>query len=160
MEESHKELQLLSTPHTAPSSSARPPYSSRKIRSTDRFQGPSTLDLQLSISVSPFEPPSESVLIRKVNQKSISSRVEALKWHAAEQIRLAAMEEAYAERLREHTRKEMELAQSEFARARSLWERAREEVERAEKMKETATQRLDSTSMEITCQSCRQMFQS
>ncbi|KAL2515111.1 protein indeterminate-domain 16-like [Forsythia ovata] len=163
MEESHKELELFSTPYTAPSSSARPPDSSRKLRSTDRFQGPSSLDLQLSISVSdPFKPTSDSVLIRKVkecsNHKSISSRVEALKWHAAEQIRVAAMEKAYAERVRELTRREMELAQSEFARARTMWERTREEVERVEKMKEMATPQIDSTSMDITCQSCREMF--
>ncbi|KAL2492263.1 C2H2-like zinc finger protein [Abeliophyllum distichum] len=164
MEESHQEVQLLfSNPHsTAPSSSARPPDSSRKHLSTDCFQGPSSLDLQLSISVSPFKQTSDSVLIRKVkecsNEKLISSRVEALKWHAAEQIRVAAMEKAYAERVRELTRREMELAQSEFACARSLWERTREEVERVEKMKEMATPQIDSTSMDITCQSCREMF--
>ncbi|PON72136.1 SHOOT GRAVITROPISM-like protein [Trema orientale] len=100
--------------------------------------------------------------------------VEALKWQAAEQIRLAAMEKAYAERVRELTRREMELAHSEFARARHMWERAREEVEKAERMKESATttsshHQMDTNSnnsnssssttcMEITCQSCRQRF--
>lgn len=52
----------------------------------------------------------------------------------------------------------MELAQSEFARARHMWERAHEEVEKAEKMKEKAMRRIDSTCMEITCQACRQRF--
>lgn len=94
--------------------------------------------------------------------------VEALKWQAAEQIRLAAMEKAYAERVRELTRREMELAQSEFARARHMWQRAREEVEKAERMKKKATttttsSQMDNSSspptcMEITCQSCRQRF--
>lgn len=84
--------------------------------------------------------------------------MEALKWQAAEQIRLAAIEKAYAERVRELTRREMELAQSEFTRARQMWERAREEVEKAERMKERATRQIDSTCMEITCQSCRQRF--
>ncbi|PON77300.1 SHOOT GRAVITROPISM-like protein [Parasponia andersonii] len=99
--------------------------------------------------------------------------VEALKWQAAEQIRLAAMEKAYAERVRELTRREMELAQSEFARARHMWETAREEVEKAERLKERATttsshqmhtnsnnsnSSSSTTCMEITCQSCRQRF--
>lgn len=68
------------------------------------------------------------------------------------------MEKAYAERVRELTRREMEIAQSEFARAHAMWERAREEVDKAEKMKERATRRIDSTCMEITCLSCRQKF--
>lgn len=144
-------MQLLSystsTPH-ASSSSFPPPWPARAFGpSTSSSLGPS-LDLQLSISVSPLKPPSD-------NYKSGSgSGVEALKWEAAEQIRLAAMEKAYAEHMMELTRREMELAQSEFLRARTLWERAREEVERAEKMRERAT----SACMEITCLSCRQRF--
>ncbi|PSR96770.1 Protein SHOOT GRAVITROPISM like [Actinidia chinensis var. chinensis] len=136
MEEAMKELQLL------PSSSAnhppRPLDSSVKFRSTgvDTFCGPS-LDLQLSAD---------------------SRGVEAMKWQAAEQIHLATVEKAYAEHVRELSRREMELAQSEFVRARHMWERAREEVDKAERMKERATHGINSTSMEITCQSCRQKF--
>ncbi|KAG8379426.1 hypothetical protein BUALT_Bualt07G0087200 [Buddleja alternifolia] len=157
MEEDHREMQQFSHP-----SSSHPPL----WPSMDHFEAPS-LDLQLSISVTPvLNPPSDNcVLIRKFKKYNIndskrdnSSCVDALKWQAAEQIRLAAMEKAYAERVRELTRREMELAQSEFARARCMWERAREEVERAERMKARATRRIDSTCMEITCQSCRQKF--
>ncbi|XP_050221042.1 zinc finger protein SHOOT GRAVITROPISM 5 [Mercurialis annua] len=161
-EDNQKELQLL--PSQKPSSSysysrmtsSRPPDSSVRYRSsatvTDhhhhhQFGGPS-LDLQLSISLSPIQPQS----------KSDTGCVEALKWQAAEQIRLAAIEKAYAERVRELTRREMEMAQSEFARARQMWQRAREEVAKAERMKEKATRQMDSTCMEITCQSCRQRF--
>ncbi|XP_057767510.1 zinc finger protein SHOOT GRAVITROPISM 5-like [Salvia miltiorrhiza] len=136
MDQDHQEMQLLSShPHPSP------------------WAGPS-LDLQLSISVAgPFKPPSAA---------SVRSSVEALKWEAAEQIRLAAMEKAYAEHMMELTRREMEVAQSEFLRARSLWERAREEVERAERMREraaaTATATATSACMEITCLSCRHKF--
>ncbi|KAI3463627.1 hypothetical protein Pfo_020290 [Paulownia fortunei] len=153
MEEDHQEMQLLSfttTPqYAAPASSSHLPpswpsdSSARFGSSMDHFQGPS-LDLQLSISVTPFKPPSDCILYNEV--KIDSSYVEALKWQAAEQIRLAAMEKAYAERVMELTRREMELAQSEF------------EVERAENMKERATRKTDSTCMEITCLSCRQKF--
>lgn len=168
-EEDQKELQLLPAPHSVPSSSrmsSRPSDSSSSLRYRSRvsdhsFEGPA-LDLQLSISLTPIRPSSDCVLAGPIcsydDGKSETSCVEAMKWQAAEQIRLAAIERAYAERVRELTRREMELAQSEFSRARHMWERAREEVEKAERMKERATRRIDSTCMEITCQSCRQRF--
>ncbi|KAM1981582.1 hypothetical protein ACFX15_038057 [Malus domestica] len=162
-----KELQLLPSPHLMTS---RPSGSSiRYHRSKSAVQeGPnnSQLDLQLSISVRPAKPSSSDHYVFSnpntsefdaLNPKA-AGRAESLKWQAAEQIRLAAMEKAYAERVRELTRREMELAQSEFARARHMWERAREEVEKAERMKEKAMLQMDSTCMEITCQSCRQRF--
>ncbi|KAL3512570.1 hypothetical protein ACH5RR_025287 [Cinchona calisaya] len=160
MEEHKKELQLLPSPHTTPSSSSNPSSwpsdSTINLRSTtDPFEGPS-LDLQLSIS---FRTIRAGKGKEYNDMKSDAACVEALKWQAAEQIRLAAMEKAYAERVREMSRREMELAQTEFARARNMWERAREEVDKAEKLKERATRKMDSTCMEITCQSCRQKFQ-
>ncbi|XP_027337623.1 zinc finger protein SHOOT GRAVITROPISM 5 isoform X2 [Abrus precatorius] len=139
-DEVNRELDLL-PPSRSDSSLLR----LRSSSSTSECGGAPSLDLQLSISVRP-----PAVLM--------CDSVEALKWQAAEQIRLAAMEKAYAERVRELTRREMEMAQSEFARARQMWERAREEVERAERMKERATRQVDSTCMEITCHSCRQRF--
>ncbi|KAJ6888904.1 hypothetical protein NC652_029869 [Populus alba x Populus x berolinensis] len=112
------------------------------------------LPSQLSIAASSSS--SSLMSSRPIDAKTDTSCVETLKWQAAEQIKLAAIEKAYAERVRELTRREMELAQSEFAKARHMWQRAREEVEKAESMKEKATRKIDSTCMEITCQSCRQ----
>lgn len=157
MEEDHhqKELQLLPTRHPTASSSS-------KYRSMVSDMVAPSLDLQLSISVRPIhhhqihQPTVLSGQICDVGDET--SCIDALKWQAAEQIRLAAIERAYAERVRELTKREMELAQSEFTRAKQMWERAREEVEKAERMKERATRRIDSTCMEITCQSCRQRF--
>lgn len=159
-EDQQQELQLLPAPHNISSSSHIPrwppesPSPSMKYRSKDHHHDPyevPSLDLQLSISVRPFRPPPSI---------SDSGCVEALKWQAAEQIRLAALEKAYAERVRELTRREMEIAQSEFSRARHMWERAREEVDKAEKLKERATRRINPTCMEVTCQACRQKFRS
>ncbi|OAY30684.1 hypothetical protein MANES_14G051200v8 [Manihot esculenta] len=133
-EDGQKELQLLPSQHSLAASSSS----------------------SCSYSHMSFRPPDSSSL--SDGNKADASCVEALKWQAAEQIRLAAIEKAYAERVRELTRREMELAQSEFARARNMWQRAREEVEKAERMKEKATRQIDSTCMEITCQSCRQRF--
>ncbi|GLT49998.1 hypothetical protein SLA2020_235150 [Shorea laevis] len=153
-DDDQKELQLLPSPFSIESSSG-PPESSLKYRSTTAVDelGPS-LDLQLSISLEPMQPQQNCVISSSMR----ADAVEALKWQAAEQIRLAAIEKAYAERVRELTKREMELAQSEFSRARNMWQRVREEVEKAERMKEMATRQIDSTCMEITCQSCRQRF--
>ncbi|KAH7857264.1 hypothetical protein Vadar_010727 [Vaccinium darrowii] len=151
MENNQKELQLL------PSSSSSKSRSTGTHR-THQFDGP-PLDLQLSISLRPNRPPLDYGQMRWPQAASEGDRVEAMRWQAAEQIRLAAVEKAYAERVKEMTRREMELAQSEFARARHMWESAREGVERAERMKERAIQRVDdSVCMEITCQSCSQKF--
>ncbi|CAA2978737.1 uncharacterized protein LOC111373923 [Olea europaea var. sylvestris] len=166
MEDESKELQLLSSAQYSAASSSQalfwPSDSSTKFRSMDdHFEDPS-LDLQLSISVSPLKPAADRVRRRKVkdykDETLESNRVEALRWQAAEHARLAAMESAYAERVKELTRKEMEIAQSEFARARYMCERAREEVEKAEKMKAMACKQIDSTCREITCQCCRRKF--
>ncbi|KAL1333793.1 hypothetical protein HN51_062661 [Arachis hypogaea] len=153
-EQDNRELELLP--------SSRADSSLLRFRSTvsssSLAEVAPSVDLQLSISVG--RPTAAECVVR------MCEGVEALKWEAAEQIRLAAMEKAYAERVRELTRREMEMAQSEFARARQMWERAREEVESAERMKERATARLGSSSstsssssaLEITCHSCRQRF--
>ncbi|XP_076895165.1 protein indeterminate-domain 14-like [Bidens hawaiensis] len=136
-DDDHKELQLLPTKYSCDS-----PWPSDSIRY--RSDNAPSLDLQLSISLRPAD--------------SENGRLEAVKWHAEDQVRIATMEKAYAERVREMTRREMELAQSEFSRARHMWERAREDVARVEKLKERATRRIDSSCMEITCQACRQIF--
>ncbi|CAI9113117.1 OLC1v1013660C1 [Oldenlandia corymbosa var. corymbosa] len=169
MEEDHQELQLLPSPHTTnlPPSSSSPSKPStttwaasdstiklQSMKNLNPFvEGPS-LDLQLSISFRTIKNNRPKTKDHFINTNSKSNKndtsnnmmmvtmdgsVEALKWQAAEQIRLAAMEKAYAERVRELSRREMEMAQTEFARARSMWEKAREEVEKAEKLKERAT---------------------
>ncbi|KAI3759482.1 hypothetical protein L6452_07344 [Arctium lappa] len=170
MEDDQRELQLLPTPpHSRAAYSRGSPWRSDSMRyRSDNIQfpletaGPS-LDLQLSISLRPIQQPPDRCMLAdsfgcRDSKSDHNGRVEALKWQAADQIRIATMEKAYAERVREMTKREMELAQSEFSRARHMWERAREEVERVEKMKERATRRIDSTCMEITCQACRQKF--
>ncbi|KAK9104143.1 hypothetical protein Scep_020987 [Stephania cephalantha] len=162
--EDHRELQLLPNTASATRLAAwRSDTSGSSISKViESFEGPS-LDLQLSISLQPVTKGSSDCVLRRPFREFNDTKIdlnciEALKWQAAEQIRLAAVEKAYAEKVREMTRREMEMAQSEFARARYMWERAREEVEKAERLKEKATRQIDSTCMEITCQACRQSF--
>lgn len=165
MKEDPKEMQLLSCTATPPSSSPHDP--------TARFdpEAAPSVDLQLSMSLKPLKLRQGRYDYYNNNNNDCIRRAEALKWEAAEQIRLAETEKAYAERVMELTRREMELAQSEFLRARALWERAREEVERAGIMRERATTTTrrrrrsndnDSNSaicmVEITCLSCSHKF--
>ncbi|GAB2269686.1 hypothetical protein Dimus_004608 [Dionaea muscipula] len=166
-------LQLLPSPPPSSSAAAYPWFPAKPPPPTKQFkaappapapfdEGPSSLDLQLSIS---FEPIAGS-------SNNIMSHIRALKWQAAEQIRLAAMERAYAERVRELSCREMELAHAEFARARAMWERALDELANADKLINDnniiaiAKNKMDSSSstansascLEITCHSCRQTF--
>lgn len=115
---------------------------------------PTELDLSLSMSVGQSQPSPGSDAAES-NMRSIQE----LKRHAAEQIRLAAVEKAYVERVRELTRRELELAEKEFTRARMIWERARDDMEKVERMKVASSRRISSACIEITCQACRQRFQ-
>lgn len=184
-EDEHKELQLLPAAPTTtipgndtnypvrpvPSEPPPPPPSIiRYNHHSRRSPNLGVVDLQLSISVNnnnnnlivaeDDDDDDDDVAERERRRHRGKSGVAALRWEAAEQIRMAAVEKAYAERVREMTRREIETAQSEFARARHVWQRAREEVERAERMKERATAAAAAagTCMEITCHSCRQRF--
>ncbi|XP_042442945.1 protein indeterminate-domain 16-like [Zingiber officinale] len=95
----------------------------------------------------------------KEEPNSYAKKLQLLRQHIAEQIRLAAVEKAYIERTRELIRRELDLAKKEFARAKLVWEQAREEVEKAERLKEIATRRVSFTCLEITCHNCHQPFQ-
>lgn len=154
MEESEKrELQLLLPAATF----THEPHGAFKplVKTVDQKNSePTTLDLSLSMSIVPTRmiPPSNT------EAESNLRSVKVLKQHVAEQVRLAALERAYAERMRELTRRELELAEKEFTRARLVWERAREELEKVERMKMVATRRISSTCIEITCQACHQHF--
>ncbi|CAA0816549.1 Unknown protein [Striga hermonthica] len=159
MEEIHQEMELLSfTSATgAPPPPSPPPPSD--LPWFESFHRPS-LDLQLSISLTPIGPPQDNNDYNNKNNIDNDNReIETLKWEAAQQIRLAAVERAYAERVMEMARREMETARSEFVRARSLWERARDEVDKAQRMKERAFRASkESMCMEITCCCCSQKF--
>ena len=134
-----------------------PPPSSLTQVSYQAFNPPATLaDLDLSLSMSV----GKSQLSPNNDEAGSDKRsIQALRRHNAEQIRLAAVEEAYAERVRELARRELELADKEFSRARMVWDRAREDMEKVERMKVAASRRISSACIEITCQACRQRFQ-
>ncbi|URE24906.1 hypothetical protein MUK42_07362 [Musa troglodytarum] len=145
-EENRRELKLLLSPSTR-----LPSETPNSSKATDASDHP-LLDLTLSMSVGTLRPSPGA------ESQSCAQSLQVLRQQTAEQIRLAAAENAYAERMREVTRMEMELAEKEFARARLVWARAREEVKKVERMKEMATRRINSACLEITCHSCHQRF--
>ncbi|XP_020683585.1 zinc finger protein SHOOT GRAVITROPISM 5-like [Dendrobium catenatum] len=152
MEESEKrELQLLfnvAISNDDPANACKP-----FLMTKDQTEQPQ-LDLNLSMSIITPQMSASN------EADSNLQNVQVLKQHAAEQVRLAALERVYAERMRELARRELEQAEKEFARAKMIWERAREEVEKVESMKMIATRRISSACVEITCQNCRNHFQS
>ncbi|XP_042455351.1 protein indeterminate-domain 16-like [Zingiber officinale] len=109
------------------------------------------VDLNLSMGFSGLDSSDEESNLYTKRKKELHQQ-------AAEQIRVATAENAFAERMRELTRRELELAERDFARARAIWERAKEEMAKVERMKEIATKRINSTCLEITCHNCHQRF--
>ncbi|KAI4341341.1 hypothetical protein MLD38_026075 [Melastoma candidum] len=147
-----RELQLLPSPSSS-LSRACPESSIHRNSCND----PSSLDLQLSISLRP----SQGFPLNVATPSPGNGSAGVLKLQSAELIRVSAIEKAYTERVRELTRQEVGLAQTEFTCARHIWEKAREDLEKARRAKDRATRQVDSSStsgMEITCQSCRQRF--
>ncbi|KAH0463866.1 hypothetical protein IEQ34_006652 [Dendrobium chrysotoxum] len=152
MEESEKrELQLL---FNVAISNDDPTIAYKPFLMTKDQTDQPQLDLNLSMSIITPQMTASNEADSNLKNEQV------MKQHAAEQVRLAALERVYAERMRELARRELEQAEKEFARAKMIWERAREEVEKVESMKMIATRRISSTCVEITCQNCRQHFQS
>ncbi|KMZ68941.1 C2H2-like zinc fingerprotein [Zostera marina] len=78
-----------------------------------------------------------------------------------EQVRLAGIENVYAEKVRELARREMKMAEEDFTRAKMVLEIARQEVQNVERMKEmSVVRKISPTSAVITCRNCHQFFTS
>lgn len=89
-----------------------------------------------------------------------SMEVGWLKESASEELKLAMAEKAYAEEARREAKREIEMAEVEFGRAKRIRKEAKEELEKAEALKKQAMMKMSSTLLQITCQACKQQFQS
>ncbi|KAK4280627.1 hypothetical protein QN277_012229 [Acacia crassicarpa] len=69
------------------------------------------------------------------------------------------VEKAYAEERRKEAKRQMEAAEQEFANARRLRQQAQAELDKAYALKEQAIKQINSTMLQITCHSCKQLFQ-
>ncbi|KAK6153882.1 hypothetical protein DH2020_013521 [Rehmannia glutinosa] len=82
-----------------------------------------------------------------------------LKEEAQEHLRIAMAEKAYAEEARRQAKRQIEVAEQELTDAKLLRRRAQAELEKAQALKEHAVKQINSTMLEITCHSCKHMFQ-
>lgn len=81
-----------------------------------------------------------------------------MKEQAREQLRLAMVEKTFAEDARRQARRQIEMAEQEFANAKRIRHQAQSELDRSLALKEQATKQVNSTILQITCQTCKQMF--
>ncbi|KAI4357392.1 hypothetical protein L6164_001343 [Bauhinia variegata] len=86
--------------------------------------------------------------------------VARLKEFTSEELKLAMAEKAYAEEARREAKRQIEIAEVEFANAKRIRKQAQAELEKAEALKIQATKKMSSTLMQVTCQVCKQQFQS
>ncbi|XP_027342578.1 zinc finger protein SHOOT GRAVITROPISM 5-like [Abrus precatorius] len=96
---------------------------------------------------------------RNVNDYS-TLEVARLKEFAGEELKLAMAEKAYAEEARREAKRQIEMAELEFENAKSIRKQAQAELSKAEDLRKQAIKKISSTVMEITCQTCKQHFQS
>ncbi|GLT96814.1 hypothetical protein SLE2022_144120 [Rubroshorea leprosula] len=87
--------------------------------------------------------------------------LEALRFKefAGEQLKLAMAEKSYAEEARREAKRQIEMAELEFESAKRIRQQAQAELEKAHFLKEQATKKISATIMQITCQACKQQFQ-
>ena len=86
--------------------------------------------------------------------------VARLKEFAGEELKLAMAEKAYAEEARREAKRQIEIAEHEFENAKRIRKQAQAELGKAEALRKQAVKKMSSTVMEITCQACKQQFQS
>ncbi|KAF8098148.1 hypothetical protein N665_0272s0016 [Sinapis alba] len=103
-----------------------------------------SLQLQLSIGMAKTSPN----LLKRNENEEMSLALER------------AYEEARrADEMREDARRQIEMAEMDFEKARNIRKEAKAELEKAQFVREEAMKRINATMLEITCRSCKQLFQ-
>ena len=83
-----------------------------------------------------------------------------LKEFTSEELKLAMAEKAYAEEARKEAKRQIEIAEVEFENAKRIRKQAQDELGKAEALRKQAIKKISNTVMEVTCQACKQQFQS
>ncbi|KAF4397242.1 hypothetical protein G4B88_009088 [Cannabis sativa] len=78
---------------------------------------------------------------------------------ANDEMKLAMAEKTYAEEARREAKRLIEMAEMEFTNAKRIRQQAQAELEKAQLLREQATKKISSTILQITCQACKQHFQ-
>lgn len=75
-------------------------------------------------------------------------------------IKERANEEAVkADQMRQEAKRQIEMAETDFEKAKRIRKEAKAELEKAHIFREEAIKRINTTISEITCHSCKQLFQ-
>ncbi|XP_010477975.1 PREDICTED: protein indeterminate-domain 16-like [Camelina sativa] len=64
-----------------------------------------------------------------------------------------------AEKMRQEAKRQIEMAETDFEKAKRIRKEAKAELEKAQIVREEAIKRINATMMEITCHSCKHLFQ-
>ncbi|ESQ34191.1 hypothetical protein EUTSA_v10009376mg [Eutrema salsugineum] len=64
-----------------------------------------------------------------------------------------------ADQMRQEAKRQIEMAEADFEKAKRIRKEAKAEMEKAHVVREEAIKRINATMLEITCHSCRQLFQ-
>ncbi|KAE9610567.1 hypothetical protein Lal_00029726 [Lupinus albus] len=102
--------------------------------------------------------PSSQTHHKNVNDIT-TMEVARLKEFANEELKLAMTEKAYAEEARREAKRLIQIAELEFENAQRIRKQAQSELGKAEALKNQASKKMTSIVMEITCQACKQQFQ-
>ncbi|CAN8313305.1 unnamed protein product [Cochlearia groenlandica] len=108
---------------------------------------------QQSLAITyPFDPtstPSESLELKlSIGTAKTSKRETSLTKEEAKK----------ADQLRQEAKREIEMAKTEFEKAKLMRQEAKTELHKAQVVSEEAIKRVNATMLEITCYSCKQMF--
>ncbi|KFK44536.1 hypothetical protein AALP_AA1G269600 [Arabis alpina] len=71
----------------------------------------------------------------------------------------ANAEARMADEMRQEAKRQIEMAEMDFEKAKRIRKDAKAELEKAHAVREEAIKRIDATMLEITCHSCKQLFQ-
>jgi hypothetical protein len=137
------ELQLLSPSSIKPQA---------EKQSSKEMQNYETTHLKLSIGSN-----NES---EKQRNYTSTLEVARLKEFTNEELKLAMSEKVYAEEARKEAKRQIEIAEVEFENAKRIRKQAQDELGKAEALRKQAVKKISNTVMEITCQACKQQFQS
>ncbi|XP_024027411.1 protein SHOOT GRAVITROPISM 5 isoform X2 [Morus notabilis] len=143
---------------TKPSSTATTTNNSSNHHRQQHF-----LELQLLPSSSPLHnSPDENFSTRlklSIGCDETTETANINKPSSEELMKVAMAEKAYAEEARREAKRQIEISEQEFANAKRIRQQAQAELEKAQLLREQATKKISSTILQITCQACKQQFQ-
>ena len=119
----------------------------------------------LKLSIGSFDAEKPSSDARRIsnststNEPVAALEVSRLRDFASEELKLAMAEKSYAEEARREAKRQIEIAEMEFTNAKRIRQQAQAELEKAQLLREQATKKISSTILQITCQACKQQFQ-